>query len=411
MFKDVFILFFVFGFLGGVLSLVNTEVCSPFGNDFYHEGIEYIPSKGLIVGRVGGDAMDENSITIVDTDGGLTPWTTTAPPDIQKYQLGLPVDMDRDWLVATNLNKAPEADGLAGVLVLRVSTGEKIFYWDGTQIASNFTPNDVTVCPNGKIYVTDHVHGNIVEIENENIWKKITQIEENHYERPLETEASLTNGIVCISNDILLVSLMTPKKVEGKTAVKGKLLRVHIEKRTYEEVPLPDVEGVGDYVRFDGIYKEDATSVWIATNSGNKRALKITATDNSWRKVKEIYASKPSACNNGPTTGVLVNGTFHMAGGNLASISASSMVKVWTDESGSGKTEKTSGKPKFSLEWYHILCFFILSSCCGGCWKEIKKEASRDSFVNPSYVPPEMDQPLLSGEETEGVQLPLFQEP
>ena len=56
MFKDVFILFFVFGFLGGVLSLVNTEVCSPFGNDFYHEGIEYIPSKGLIVGRVGGDA-------------------------------------------------------------------------------------------------------------------------------------------------------------------------------------------------------------------------------------------------------------------------------------------------------------------------------------------------------------------
>ena len=150
MFKDVFILFFVFGFLGGVLSLVNTEVCSPFGNDFYHEGIEYIPSKGLIVGRVGGDAMDENSITIVDTDGGLTPWTTTAPPDIQKYQLGLHVDMARDWLVATNLNKAPEADGLAGVLVLRVSTGEKIFYWDGTQIASNFTPNDVTVCPNGR---------------------------------------------------------------------------------------------------------------------------------------------------------------------------------------------------------------------------------------------------------------------
>ena len=59
--------------------------------------------------------------------------------------------------------------------------------------------------------------------------------------------------IACISNDILLVSLMTPRKVEGKTAVKGKLLRVHIENRSYEEVPLPDVEGVGDYVRFDGI--------------------------------------------------------------------------------------------------------------------------------------------------------------
>ena len=78
MLKNLFILFFVFGFLGEVLTLATTEVCSSFGNDFYHEGIEYIPSKGLIVGRVGGNAANGNSITIVHTNGSLTPWTSTA---------------------------------------------------------------------------------------------------------------------------------------------------------------------------------------------------------------------------------------------------------------------------------------------------------------------------------------------
>ena len=55
---------------------------------------------------------------------------------------GLEVDMDRDRLIATNMNSVPEADGSAGVLVLKIPTGKEIFYWDGTQIAKNLTPND-----------------------------------------------------------------------------------------------------------------------------------------------------------------------------------------------------------------------------------------------------------------------------
>jgi hypothetical protein len=199
--------------------------------------------------------------------------------------------MDRDRLIATNMNSAPRADGVTGVLVLQISTGKELFYWDGTIIANDLTPNDVTVCPNGKIYATDHVYGHIVEIESASKWRKVTQIKENKFEEPLGTKAHLTNGIVCISNDMLLVGFLTPPKEEGKKAVKGKLLRVNIKTGNYQEVPLPDVDGVGDYVRMDGVYKEDATSLWITTNSGNRRVLKIVATDSSWAQVKEVYAA------------------------------------------------------------------------------------------------------------------------
>ena len=64
------------------------EVCSPFGDTFYHEGIEYIPSKGLVVGRASGTKFSNGaiaSISVVDTDGKLTPWTTEPPPRNQQY--------------------------------------------------------------------------------------------------------------------------------------------------------------------------------------------------------------------------------------------------------------------------------------------------------------------------------------
>ena len=379
------------------MKKVWNEVCSPFEDSFYHEGIEYIPSKGLIVGRTnensasgrGGNAGD-NTITIVNADGDLTPWTTEPPSSNQQYQLGLEVDMDRDRLIATNMNSAPRADGVTGVLVLQISTGKELFYWDGTIIANDLTPNDVTVCPNGKIYATDHVYGHIVEIESASKWRKVTQIKENKFEEPLGTKAHLTNGIVCISNDMLLVGFLTPPKEEGKKAVKGKLLRVNIKTGNYQEVPLPDVDGVGDYVRMDGVYKEDATSLWITTNSGNRRVLKIVATDSSWAQVKEVYASEPSACNTGPSTGVLVNGNkFYMTGSQLTSIFANTIKIVWNEANTMKKKVWNEAEPWKYLYVLYIIASLIVLAGAYFAWTKHNKNATRESFLmNPSFVNP-----------------------
>ena len=237
-------------------------------------------------------------------------------------QLGIHVDRDSNRLIATNMNAAPLASSVQGVFAFNITTGEEIWYWNATTIATNFTPNDVTT-GNGKVYVTNHVQGHVMEIQDATTAREIVRIQENMFLQPLDTRGRIINGIEYISDKVLLVGFMTPPEE------KGKLFRVDIGSGSYAEIPLPDCDGVGRFSRMDGIYKEDDRTIWVMTNSGNQRVLKIVASDNTWTDIEAVYASLPSTCAAGPTTGVLVGNRFVTTGDAVQSHLTRDLSLVW----------------------------------------------------------------------------------
>ena len=241
---------------------------------------------------------------------------------VQMGQLGIHVDHDNNRLIATNMNAAPLASN-AGVFAFNITTGEEIWYWNAAATAANFTPNDVTV-GNSKVYVTNHVQGHVMEIQDATTAREIARIRQNEFVQPLETRGRIVNGIEYISDKVLLVGFMTPP------GEKGKLFRVDIGSGSYAEIPLPDCDGVGRFSRMDGIYKENDRTIWVMTNSGNRRVLKIVASDNTWTGIDAVYASPPSTCATGPTTGVLVGNRFVTTGNKVQSHRTRDLSLVWT---------------------------------------------------------------------------------
>ena len=123
-------------------------------------------------------------------------------------------------LLATNMNSAPVANGVQGVLSLNLTSGQQIFYWNATSIAGNFTPNDLVVGSSGKIYVTEHVHGYVMEVQSATVSRVVVKIAENKVVGTSTSvdiyKAQLTDGIAYISDTVLLVGLMTPPTMKGK---------------------------------------------------------------------------------------------------------------------------------------------------------------------------------------------------
>lgn len=54
--------------------------CLKFADAMYHEGIEFIESKGLIVGSIPGTNTNINSIGVLNADGTLSSWTAAPKP-------------------------------------------------------------------------------------------------------------------------------------------------------------------------------------------------------------------------------------------------------------------------------------------------------------------------------------------
>ena len=99
------------------------------------------------------------------------------------------------------------------------------------------------------------------------------------------------------------------------------------------------------YSRFDGFYKEDETTLWATTNTGNRRVLKIVATDPAWTSVEAVYAREPTSCDtgdNGPTTGVLIGDMFVTSGDKIEGMKKSSLKLVWPGSSRSVPPERRS---------------------------------------------------------------------
>ena len=171
-------------------------------------------------------------------------------------------------------------------------------------------------------------------------YRVLAKIKENFFPADpskLETEGHIVNGIECMSDDTLLVAFMTPP------GTKGKILRVDMETGEYAEVPLPDVDGTGMFSRFDGFYKEDETTLWATTNTGNGRVLKIVATDPGWTAIEAVFAREPTSCDtgdNGPTTGVLVRDTFVTSGDKIEAMEKSSLKLVWPSGGGGGRQQQ-----------------------------------------------------------------------
>jgi hypothetical protein len=72
------------------------------GNKMSHEGIEYIPDVGLVIGGKWGFRETGSPVNIVNKDGSLSPWGSA--PEYQAGSLGLQTDMPRNRLLVTNLN-------------------------------------------------------------------------------------------------------------------------------------------------------------------------------------------------------------------------------------------------------------------------------------------------------------------
>jgi hypothetical protein len=274
-------------------------------------------------------------------------------------QLGLHIDRRAIWgepdrLLATNLDAAPKAS-TAGVFMFDIEHRDHVWYWsadDSKDIPDHFTPNDLTACGPRRenVYVTDHFDGYIVQINGSSSaapdnkdYRVLAKIKENFFPADpskLETEGHIVNGIECMSDDTLLVAFMTPP------GTKGKILRVDMETGEYAEVPLPDVDGTGMFSRFDGFYKEDETTLWATTNTGNGRVLKIVATDPGWTAIEAVFAREPTSCDtgdNGPTTGVLVRDTFVTSGDKIEAMEKSSLKLVWPSGGGGGGSSSSSG--------------------------------------------------------------------
>jgi hypothetical protein len=72
------------------------------GNKMSHEGIEYIPDVGLVIGGKWGFRETGSPVNVVNKDGSLSPWGSA--PEYQAGSLGLQTDIPRNRLLVTNLN-------------------------------------------------------------------------------------------------------------------------------------------------------------------------------------------------------------------------------------------------------------------------------------------------------------------
>ena len=123
----------------------------------------------------------------------------------------------------------------------------------------------------------------------------------------------------------------------------------------------------------DGIFLAGDTTLWVSTNSGNARALKVVANDGSWTKIKEVYASNPTDCatgvSTGPTTGVLVGNYFVTSGGKMHSRSEASLSRVFM-RSGHGFSQEVVVGLSVGLGLAVLLAF------AAGCYTGKRRERS-----------------------------------
>ena len=80
------------GFVSAAPLSADSFSCVNFADKLYHEGIEFVESKGLIVGSVPGNNARVNSIGILNAEGTLSSWTATPKPANQVRPLqGMPL--------------------------------------------------------------------------------------------------------------------------------------------------------------------------------------------------------------------------------------------------------------------------------------------------------------------------------
>jgi sugar lactone lactonase YvrE len=117
---------------------------------FLPEGVEYdTRSKRFFVG-----SLAQGTVFIVANDGTLTPFVSD--PEI-KGSVGLEVDEERNRLLVAVGDRAPAGDAKLGVFDL--TTGKRIAMVNlmsvGPPDAKAHFANDLTVGPDGSVYVTD----------------------------------------------------------------------------------------------------------------------------------------------------------------------------------------------------------------------------------------------------------------
>jgi len=227
---------------------------------FFPEGIEYTDKTGFLVGS-GSGYKDQGSVWKLSTTGTVTPFVTKN--DTFLDVLGLHADVAKDFLyiASSDTGQFQGHYGVKQALFVKasLSTGAVITSIDLTSVpsphATGRLANDLVNDPDGNVYITDSLGGQIWKIDTNNQATSFVA----------DARFALLNGIE-YKNGYLLAS----------GSGNGKLWRITVSDHSVSEVMLPQpISGDGIFFNGENLVLVTATTVYEIASSDSWASAKI----------------------------------------------------------------------------------------------------------------------------------------
>ena len=254
---------------------------------FVPEGVEYdTKNKRFLVG-----SLAEGTVFVVASDGTLTPFIKD--PDL-KSSVGLEVDEARNRLLVANSDSgvfSGKSAGQAKLGIYDLGSGKRVAMVDlaaaGPAEAKSHFANDLTVGPDGSVYVTDTMARVVYKVDPKNA---VSVFVPNSFG---DVKAISLNGIVAHPAGYLLVA----------DSVAGDVYKVPLDKpETLSKVKLPEpVSGA------DGLLWHPDNSLIVVRNDKSQLVVSLKSSDD-WATAR---LESKGASSTQQTTGALTeNGVY-----------------------------------------------------------------------------------------------------
>jgi hypothetical protein len=175
---------------------------------FIPEGVEYDQANGrFLTGSIA-----EGTIFQIGRDGSVTPFVTDKT---LVSSVGIEVDEPRDRLLVANSDRAafePGKPGQAKLSVYGLTTGERLALVDlgaviGTPSSPAYFANDVTVDPDGNVYVTDTLQNVVYKVAPDyqaSVLKRFGSLEGNAQVNGIVFHEGADGGYLLVVADALM---------------------------------------------------------------------------------------------------------------------------------------------------------------------------------------------------------------
>jgi sugar lactone lactonase YvrE len=228
---------------------------------FIPEGVEYDQANGrFLTGSIA-----EGTIFQIGRDGSVTPFVTDKT---LVSSVGIEVDEPRDRLLVANSDRAafePGKPGQAKLSVYGLTTGERLALVDlgaviGTPSSPAYFANDVTVDPDGNVYVTDTLQNVVYKVAPDyqaSVLKRFGSLEGNAQVNGIVFHEGADGGYLLVVADALIFKVPVANP-DATTQVKV-------------AEPVPGQDGI--------VWAADGTLAAVSNKADAPRVVKLKSGD------------------------------------------------------------------------------------------------------------------------------------